>query len=69
MEIESMPPAAKKSKSLMTTREVAIVLDMSPDTVAEFARKGILRSRKFGRQWRFTRRDVGYLAKRLSKEK
>ena len=59
-------PNPKNLKKGMTAREVAMVLDMSPDTVAEFARKGILRGRKFGRQWRFTRRDVNFLAKRLS---
>lgn len=37
-------PNPKEFKKDMTTREVAMVLDMSPDTVAEFARKGILRA-------------------------
>ena len=57
----------EKSKSFMTTREVAMVLDMSPDTVAEFARKNILRGFKVGRQWRFRRRDVNFLNKKLMK--
>ena len=55
----------KKSKSAMTTREVAMVLDMSPDMVAEFARKGILRGHKDGSRWRFKKRDVLFLSKRL----
>ncbi|MFC1889405.1 helix-turn-helix domain-containing protein [Thermodesulfobacteriota bacterium] len=55
----------QSSKSLMSTREVAMVLDMSPDTVAEFGRKGILRGQKVGRQWKFKRRDVTYLGRRL----
>ena len=42
-----------------------MVLDMSPDTVAEFARKNILRGFKVGRQWRFRRRDVNFLNKKL----
>ncbi|MFC1889992.1 helix-turn-helix domain-containing protein [Thermodesulfobacteriota bacterium] len=58
-------PKPKKSKRDMTTIEVARVLDMSPDTVADFARKGLLRGYKVGRQWRFKKKDVGFLAKRL----
>ena len=58
-------PNPKKSESTLTTVEVARILDMTPDDVAVLARKGILRGRKSGRQWRFTRRDVGFLAKRL----
>lgn len=34
--------------------DVAKILDMSPDDVAALARKGILRGRKKGRQWRFS---------------
>ena len=58
-------PESKRSKSAMSTREVAIVLDMSPDVVAEFARKGILRGTKVGRQWRFRRRDVIFFSRKL----
>lgn len=61
-------PNPKKSESTLTTVEVARILDMSPDTVAEFARKGILRGHKTGRPWRFSRRDVTFLAKKMNKE-
>ena len=34
------------------------ILDLSPDTVNEYARKSILPAFKKGRQWRFRRRDI-----------
>jgi len=45
-------------ESILNSREVARVLDMSPDTVNEYARKGILSAFKQGRQWRFHVRDI-----------
>ena len=53
-----------KEKKLLGTRDVAMILDMSPDTVAEFARKSILRGRKRGRQWKFERTEVMAFAKK-----
>jgi excisionase family DNA binding protein len=35
-----------------------IILDLSPDTVNEFARKNILPGFKKGKQWRFKKQDV-----------
>ena len=58
-------PKLRKPDRDMNTIEVAMVLDMSPDDVAVLARKGTLRGRKVGRQWRFQRRDVLFLSKRL----
>jgi len=49
---------ADKDDILLNSREVAFLLDMSPDTVNEFARRNILPAFKKGRQWRFRRRDV-----------
>jgi excisionase family DNA binding protein len=43
---------------ILTSREVAYILDLSPDTVNEFARKNILPAFKKGRQWRFRKRDI-----------
>lgn len=43
---------------LLNSRDVARILDLSPDTVNEFARKSILPGVKKGRQWRFRRRDI-----------
>ncbi len=46
------------SEHLLNSREVAELLDMSPDTVNEYARKQILPAFKTGRQWRFRRKDI-----------
>jgi excisionase family DNA binding protein len=47
------------------SKEVARLLDLSPDTVNEFARKSILPAFKKGRQWRFRRRDVASFKRQL----
>ena len=44
--------------ALLTSRQVAEILDLSPDTVNEYARKSELPATKRGRQWRFRRHDV-----------
>jgi excisionase family DNA binding protein len=44
--------------SILKTRDLAILLDMSPDAVNELARKGVLKGYKSGNQWRFRRKDV-----------
>ncbi|HLW71802.1 MAG TPA: helix-turn-helix domain-containing protein [Candidatus Binataceae bacterium] len=49
---------ADKDDILLNSREVAFLLDVSPDTVNEFARRNILPAFKKGRQWRFRRRDI-----------
>ena len=49
---------ADKDDVLLNTREVAFMLDLSPDTVNEFARRNILPAFKKGRQWRFRKRDI-----------
>ena len=49
---------ADKDDVLLNSSEVAAILDLSPDTVNEFARKSILPGFKKGRQWRFRKRDV-----------
>jgi excisionase family DNA binding protein len=50
---------------LLNSSEVAEILDLSPDTVNEFARKSILPAFKKGRQWRFRRRDVASYKRQL----
>jgi excisionase family DNA binding protein len=47
-----------KDDILLNSREVAFLLDLSPDTVNEFARRSVLPAFKKGRQWRFRKRDV-----------
>ena len=49
---------ADKDDILLNSREVAFLLDLSPDTVNEFARRNLLPAFKKGRQWRFRRRDI-----------
>jgi excisionase family DNA binding protein len=45
-------------EAIVNSKEAAEILDTSPDTVNEYARKSILPGFKKGRQWRFRRRDV-----------
>ena len=47
-----------KDETLLNSREVAQILDLSPDTVTEFARRSVLPAFKRGRQWRFRRQDI-----------
>lgn len=47
-----------KDDALLTSRQVAEILDVSPDTVNEYARRSELPAFKRGRQWRFRRHDV-----------
>ena len=55
----------EKDDVLLNSKEVARLLDLSPDTVNEFARKSILPAFKKGRQWRFRRRDVASYKRQL----
>ena len=50
--------------NILKTRDLALLLDMSPDAVNDLARKGMLKGYKSGNQWRFRRKDVErYLGK------
>jgi excisionase family DNA binding protein len=51
--------------TLLNSKEVAQILDCSPDTVNELARKSILPAVKRGRQWRFRRRDIASFKRQL----
>ena len=51
--------------SLLNSREVAEILDCSPDTVNELARKSVLPAFKKGRQWRFRKRDIASFKRQL----
>jgi len=51
--------------SLLNSKEVAELLDCSPDTVNELARKNILPAFKRGRQWRFRKRDITSFKRQL----
>jgi excisionase family DNA binding protein len=44
--------------NILKTRDLAYLLDMSPDAVNDLARKGLLKGYKSGNQWRFRRKDI-----------
>ena len=50
---------------LLNSKEVATILDCSPDTVNELARKSVLPAVKRGRQWRFRKRDITSFKRQL----
>ncbi len=56
---------ADKDDILLNSREVAFLLDLSPDTVNEFARRNIIPAFKKGRQWRFRKRDKTSVKRQL----
>jgi excisionase family DNA binding protein len=58
----------EREEDLLNSRQVAVILDLSPDTVNEFARKNILPAFKKGKQWRFRKRDISIFYKRQSRE-
>ncbi|MGH7771595.1 MAG: helix-turn-helix domain-containing protein [Candidatus Binatia bacterium] len=58
----------EREEDLLNSREVARILDLSPDTVNEFARKNILPGFKMGKQWRFRKRDISTFNKNQARE-
>ncbi len=58
----------EREEELLNSREVAKILDLSPDTVNEFARKNILPGFKKGKQWRFRKRDISSFNKKQTRE-
>ncbi|GIW41299.1 MAG: hypothetical protein KatS3mg076_1876 [Candidatus Binatia bacterium] len=59
---------AEKDDTILTSREAAMILDLSPDTVNEFARKSILPAFKKGRQWRFRKRDIALFKEQIEQQ-
>jgi excisionase family DNA binding protein len=57
----------KHNYTLLTSREAAIQLNLSPDTVNALARSRKLTGMKVGRQWRFKKRHVTLLKKHLER--
>lgn len=60
MNTETMP-------AILKTRDLAILLDLSPDTINDMARRGLLKGYKSGNQWRFRRKDVERYVERLKR--
>ena len=58
----------EREEELLNSREVAIILDLSPDTVNEVARKNILPGFKKGKQWRFKKKDISSFTKKQTGE-
>ena len=58
----------EREEAVLNSKDVARILDMSPDTVNEYARKSILPAFKKGRQWRFRRRDIAVFKRQLRGE-
>ena len=58
-------PTSDTDDSLLNSKEVAEILDCSPDTVNELARKSVLPAFKKGRQWRFRKRDITSFKRQL----
>jgi excisionase family DNA binding protein len=54
-------------QSILKTRDLAFLLDLSPDVVNDMARRGHLKGFKSGNQWRFRRRDVERYMERVKK--
>jgi len=59
------PKMLDRTEALLNSRDVARLLDMSPDRVNEFARKQILPAFKTGRQWRFRKQDIAWFKRQL----
>jgi len=57
-----------REEELLNSKQVAVILDMSPDTVNEFARKNILPAFKKGKQWRFRKRDISIFYKKQPRD-
>lgn len=58
----------ERDDAILNSKDVAQILDLSPDTVNEYARKSILPAFKKGRQWRFRRRDIAAFKRQLQGE-
>ena len=47
----------------LDTKDVARILDMTPDEITTMARKGVIKALKVGKQWRFSKKAVHYFGK------
>ena len=56
--VESKEIGLTKDKNCLRSKDVAHLLDCSPDDVIELARSGKLAARKRGQFWRFKLSDI-----------
>jgi excisionase family DNA binding protein len=61
--------ALRNMPNILKTRDIAIILDLSPDTVNDMARKGLIKGYKSGNQWRFRKKDVEKYLKKYNLRK
>jgi len=57
-----------KDQKLLTSRDVATILDCTPDEVIALARTGKIRATKQGKYWKFLRGNVTNYMKRKGEE-
>jgi len=57
----------KAKEKLLKSKDVAWILDCSPDDVLDLRRRGKLKAIKHGRFWRFREADVMTYKKRMEK--
>jgi hypothetical protein len=57
----------EKKETLLRSKDVAHILDMSPFEVITLAQRGKLRGEKQGRIWRFQEADVRAYKKKMEK--
>lgn len=62
-------PVFEKKHRILTAKEAAHILDMSPDDVTELARRGELPGDRVGRFWRFRWRDIVLARNRINRRK
>jgi excisionase family DNA binding protein len=55
-------------KTVLRSKDVAHILDMSPDDVIELARSGKIKATKKGRFWRFQERDITAYVRKQERE-
>jgi len=54
---------------LLSAKEAAILMDVSPDDVTELARRGEIPGQRKGRFWKFIWRDVVLARNRINRRK
>ena len=55
-----------KARMLLNSKEVAQILDCSPDDVLVLAHRGKLKGTKVGRFWRYRRTDVSAYKRKMN---
>jgi excisionase family DNA binding protein len=62
-----VPMTTEDIPNVLKSRDLAVLLDLSPDVVNDMARRGHVKGFKSGNQWRFRRRDVLRYIDRMKK--